>query len=311
MNELQVFNSEEFGQLRTTVVDGNPWFVGKDAAERLGYTNPQKAVRDHVDEEDKGVNKMETPSGEQQMVIINESGLYALIFSSKMPTAKKFKRWITSEVLPAIRKTGKFSTSKSQGKSFSEMVDEYWKMKEKENISIENVIECAKIMASCPPENRMETIAILRHCIPDIDRFVLLNEYNSIMGKSKPKGDGEVPAEETNFKPGSTTIPELQLEKMSEQRKNRAERCMAGCMKPFDTEKLNEVIAKSELDKKQIVMRVGCSDDTFYRWMKGETWPSTYYRVQLCSVLGVPEGHFNKPTAKKKKNKAAKKNLVG
>lgn len=108
MSELQVFNNAEFGSVRSLMVNGEPYFVAKDIAEILGYANPQKAVRDHVDEEDKGVNEMVTPGGKQSFVVINESGLYSLILSSKLPSAKRFKRWVTSEVLPAIRKHGVF-----------------------------------------------------------------------------------------------------------------------------------------------------------------------------------------------------------
>lgn len=109
MSELQVFNNAEFGSVRSLTVNGEPYFVAKDIAEILGYANPQKAVRDHVDDEDKGVNEMDTPGGKQSFVVINESGLYSLILSSKLPSAKRFKRWVTSEVLPAIRKHGVFA----------------------------------------------------------------------------------------------------------------------------------------------------------------------------------------------------------
>lgn len=106
MQDLQIFKNEEFGEIRGIRIGNEPWFVGKDIAETLGYTNPQKALRDHVDEEDKGVNKMDTPGGKQKIIFINESGLYSLIMSSKLPSTKKFKRWVTNEVLPSIRKTG-------------------------------------------------------------------------------------------------------------------------------------------------------------------------------------------------------------
>lgn len=109
MNELQVFNSAEFGSVRTTVINGEPMLAGKDIAEILGYTNPLKAVRDHVDDEDKGVNEMDTPGGRQEVVFINESGFYSLILRSQLPQAKKFKRWVTHEVLPAIRKHGMYA----------------------------------------------------------------------------------------------------------------------------------------------------------------------------------------------------------
>lgn len=110
MHELQIFNNEEFGQIRTVEIDGEIYFVGKDVTEILGYSNPRKAIIDHVDEEDKtdGVTIRDSIGREQNPVCINESGLYSLILSSKMPNAKKFKRWVTSEVLPTLRKTGSY-----------------------------------------------------------------------------------------------------------------------------------------------------------------------------------------------------------
>lgn len=110
MNDLTTFSNPEFGQLRTVEINGTPWLVGKDIAIALGYKNPQRAIRDHVDTEDQGVTKTVTPSGEQEMLIINESGLYSLILSSKMPKAKAFKHWVTSEVLPAIHKNGAYES---------------------------------------------------------------------------------------------------------------------------------------------------------------------------------------------------------
>lgn len=110
MFEVKAFENPVFGQVRTTTDEkGEPWFVGKDVATALGYSNTKDALARHVDPEDRGGSRITTPSGEQTMTIINESGLYSLIFSSKLPTAKDFKRWVTSEVLPAIRKTGSYS----------------------------------------------------------------------------------------------------------------------------------------------------------------------------------------------------------
>lgn len=111
-NEMQLFENAEFGKIRTLVLDGEPWFVGKDVALALGYGEGKSlanAVAKHVDKEDKGVTELMTPGGKQNMVIINESGLYALIFGSKLESAKRFKHWVTSEVLPAIRKTGTYN----------------------------------------------------------------------------------------------------------------------------------------------------------------------------------------------------------
>ena len=113
MNELMIFNIPEFGEIRTVEVNGEPWFVGKDVATALGYGEGKSlanAVANHVDEEDKGVTELMTPGGNQKMVIINESGLYSLVLSSKLPGAKRFKRWITSEVIPSIRKHGAYLT---------------------------------------------------------------------------------------------------------------------------------------------------------------------------------------------------------
>lgn len=112
-NQLQVFTNEKFGEVRTTKINGEPWFVGKDIAEKLGYKNPRDAVYKRVDTEDKGVCKMATPSGEQEMTIINESGMYSLILGSKLPQAKEFKRWVTSEVLPSLRRNGTYSIETS------------------------------------------------------------------------------------------------------------------------------------------------------------------------------------------------------
>lgn len=106
MNELQIFQNPDFGEVRTTVIDGEPWFVGKDVADILGYQNGSRDINRHVDEEDRQNYQNGTFESPRGMTIINESGLYSLVLSSKLPTAKKFKRWVTSEVLPAIRKTG-------------------------------------------------------------------------------------------------------------------------------------------------------------------------------------------------------------
>nr|DAW96137.1 MAG TPA: repressor domain protein [Bacteriophage sp.] len=112
MQELQIFNNPDFGEIRTLTIDDEAWFVGKDVAMVLGYSNPRKAMIDHVDEEDKtdGVTIRDSIGREQNPICINESGLYSLILTSKLESAKRFKRWVTSEVLPAIRKTGKYET---------------------------------------------------------------------------------------------------------------------------------------------------------------------------------------------------------
>lgn len=158
MNNLTIFENSTFGQIRTTTINDEPWFVGKDVAIALGYTNPRKVIREHVDNEDKKMGcQNDTPSesmGERNVppsikdslgrlqvpVWINESGLYSLIFSSKLPQAKQFKRWVTSEVLPTLRKTGQFSTKPR---------------------SMEEYMEIAKMVVKCPNKRLPILIEVL------------------------------------------------------------------------------------------------------------------------------------------------------
>ena len=111
-NEIQIFNNPEFGEVRVLEIEGEPWLVGKDVAEKLGYADSFGALKKHVDDEDKQNCQNDSFDSPRGMTIINESGLYALVLGSKLPTAKKFKRWVTSEVLPSIRKTGKYEIPK-------------------------------------------------------------------------------------------------------------------------------------------------------------------------------------------------------
>ena len=114
MNEITVFNNDEFGSIRTVTIENEPWFVGKDVAEVLGYQNGSRDINRHVDDEDKLTHQISAAGQNRNMTLINESGLYSLILSSKLPNAKKFKRWVTSEVLPSIRKTGSYGKPMSQ-----------------------------------------------------------------------------------------------------------------------------------------------------------------------------------------------------
>ena len=182
MNEVTVFENPEFGTIRTMIMDNEPWFVGKDVAERLGYANPQKAVRSHVDIEDRTVTDLFTVNG-TKAVLINESGLYSLILSSKLTSAKSFKRWITSDVLPAIRKTGKYS-------------------QHGQDLDVDTVIRCAELVCNCPKENKTEVMQILKKIMPDIE---ICDEYMQdssarnfdedgclidVLGRRQPPRDG-------------------------------------------------------------------------------------------------------------------------
>jgi len=147
-NKLQIFENAEFGQLRTVEINGEIWFVGKDVAEILGYTNSRKAIIDHVDEEDKGVTKCDTPSGVQEMVVINESGLYSLILTSKLPKAKEFKHWVTSEVLPTIRKHGAYMTTDFSNPATWRLLLDNWERDRAEKERLQEVVEIQNLQIS-------------------------------------------------------------------------------------------------------------------------------------------------------------------
>lgn len=120
MKDLKVFENPEFGKLTVTEKDNNPWLIGSEVARILGYSNPQKAIRDHVDDDDKLTERIVLAGQTREVIIINESGLYSLVLSSKLPTAKKFKRWVTGEVIPAIRKHGAYMTEDALKKAITE-----------------------------------------------------------------------------------------------------------------------------------------------------------------------------------------------
>lgn len=132
MNELKIFNSEEFGDIRTVTINEEPWFVGKDVAEALGYSKARNAISAHISDEDKKDAPIQgTLGGTQNMTIINESGLYALIFGSKLESAKRFKRWVTSEVLPAIRRTGTYGLPQTTDGKIALLAQGYTEMFQK------------------------------------------------------------------------------------------------------------------------------------------------------------------------------------
>lgn len=146
MNNLQIFDSPDFGQIRTIQQNGEPWFVGKDVADILGYQNGSRDVNRHVDEDDRQNYQNGTFESNRGLTIINESGLYSLILSSKMPKAKEFKRWVTSEVIPAIRKTGKYEAMAQAVPVDDEPATDFTQLEFDQRIRI------AAIIASCRRE---------------------------------------------------------------------------------------------------------------------------------------------------------------
>ena len=131
MNELHIFNSEEFGDIRTVTIDNEPWFVGKDVATALGYKNTADAIGKHIDTDDKLTSQIAIAGQRRDVVVINESGLYALILGSKLESAKRFKRWVTSEVLPAIRKTGSYQKTMTTAEQIQLLAQGNIELKEK------------------------------------------------------------------------------------------------------------------------------------------------------------------------------------
>lgn len=171
MNELKIFNNEEFGSVRSVMIDNEPWLVGKDVAVALGYENPQKAIRDHVFEEDKKMGERNvTPSiidnvgREQFPTFINESGVYALVFGSKLDSAKRFKHWVTSEVLPEIRKTGGYQMPQTYAEALRALAD---KAEEAERLQIEN--------------ERMKPKEVFADAVTASDNAILVREFAKMM----------------------------------------------------------------------------------------------------------------------------------
>lgn len=237
------------------MIDSEPWFVGKDVAIALGYTNPQKAVRDHVQEDDRGMNEMDTPSGRQTLVIINESGLYALIFGSKLESAKRFKHWVTSEVLPTLRRTGAYG--------MNENVEQTVTVTE---TSSDIYIEASKIVAGCIEGNRPYVLNILRHLIPDIGY-----EENPQISES-PKKITEVTVKEE-----MTTSKPQKTKRYFKQGVD------------IDTSKLLLEMGKQGLSIELLAQRANVSTATISSWIAGEHKPVIQNRINVCVALGKDE----------------------
>ena len=162
MNELQVFTNPEFGTVRTILIDDEPWAVGVDVATALGYNNPRKSLRDHVDKEDRMGERNVTPSITDSLgriqypTWINESGLYSLILSSKLPSAKRFKRWVTSEILPTLRKTGRYTTQIVEPEQRAITTDDY--------------LAAARVLASCRNERLPYVLPLLKQAGIDLSK---------------------------------------------------------------------------------------------------------------------------------------------
>lgn len=172
MNELQIFKSEEFGEIRTIEIDNEPWFVGKDIAAALGYAAERNAIASHVDDDDKLTHKIDASGQKREMTIINESGLYSLVLSSGLPNAKKFKRWITKEVIPSIRKNGGYLANQ-------------------ENMSPAEIVANALIVANNIIADKDKQIEEMQPKADYFDALVERNLLTSFRDTAKELGIGE------------------------------------------------------------------------------------------------------------------------
>lgn len=175
MNELQIFKNEEFGEIRTIEVNNQPWFVGKDVADILGYRNGSRDINNHVEEEDRLKYKIGTAGQLREQTLINESGLYSLILSSKLPKAKEFKRWVTSEVLPTIRKAGGYING-SEAMSDSEIMAKALLVAQK---TIEANKE--KINQLMSDNERMKPKALFADAVANSDGTILIGELAKLI----------------------------------------------------------------------------------------------------------------------------------
>ena len=176
MSDVQVFKHAIFGQLRTITINGAVWVVGKDTAQALGYKDTVSALKYHVDEEDKRGWQITTPGGGQQAIIINESGLYSLILSSKLPNAKRFKRWVTSEVLPSIRATGSYRASATLPEAVADPSPV-----ERRSLTVDDYLKAATVVASCRNERLPYVLGLLRKGgvdLPDVKPAEINDAYS-------------------------------------------------------------------------------------------------------------------------------------
>lgn len=184
-NNIQVFEYERLGKIRTLVINNEPYFAGKDVAEILGYSRPDHAIAKHVDSEDKLMYQIDTSGQNRIMYIINESGLYSLILSSKLPKAKQFKRWVTSEVLPAIRKTGGYVSNEDLFiNTYLPFADDNTKMLFRTTLSTINQLN-HKIEKDKPLVEFAEHVSASEDCISMNDMAKLANKNGIRIGRNK------------------------------------------------------------------------------------------------------------------------------
>lgn len=258
MDNLQIFNYGEI-PVRTVLLDGEPWWVLADVCRVLGIKNSRDVVN-RLDPDEKGVGQIDTPGGNQNMTIINESGLYKVILRSDKPEAREFSRWVTHEVLPAIRKTGHYGEAAPVEETTVALVNH------------ETLTKCASIMASCLEPNRSYVLNILRHIVPDIDQPATV----TVRVDEAPVEIPKLPA------------PEAAVVTTTKRMRKSPERPF------FNHLKLQQILKERHLKTVTVAERIGCSQEAVRGWMSGKYPPTNPNREKLCAALGVAPAYFDK-----------------
>lgn len=258
MNELQVFNYGDF-PVRTVLKDGDPWWVLGDVCRVLDLGSPHK-VAERLDPDEKGRNLIPTPGGNQNMAIISEPGLYKVILQSRKPEAKDFSRWVTHEVLPAIRKTGMYGEPAAQVEEATTTVS---------LVNHETILRAAAIMATCPDSTRY-VVNLLRNIDPNIDQTPTV----TVQVEDKPI---EIP---------KLSEPEAAVVKSTRTRKSRCEF--------FNYKKLQKIMKERRLYNTDLAQRISVDPSTVSTWRSGACPPNSSNRQKLCAALGVAPAYFDK-----------------
>ena len=189
-NEMQIFKNDEFGQVRTVVIENEPYFVGKDVADILGYQNGSRDINAHVDEEDRLKYQISTAGQLREQTIINESGVYSLVFGSKLPTAKKFKRWVTHEVLPSIRKTGSYGIPQTYAAALQLAADQARKIEQQNTQLLEQKPKVEFFDAVAESKDAIEIASVAKVLgVPGVGRnklFEFLRNHKILMRNNQP-----------------------------------------------------------------------------------------------------------------------------
>lgn len=291
MNEIQVFNNPEFGDIRTIIIENEPWWVGKDVAEALDYQKPSNAVARHVDSEDKKTEVVPYTQNREtvgKLTFINESGLYSLILSSKLPSAKKFKRWITSEVLPALRKTGRYE---ARGQAALEK---------------EDCLRAAETLSTCTAERLPYVAAVLRQAgfkIPEVPVLVptVLDRRGTISEEERDRMQYETLLQHPQLIPEypealkkhpdlADLMPKHSNKPAQLQRANPRD----GYSVWFNLRKLKRTMKEKGWNQMELSRQSGIDKRSIGRYLSGASRPGTVNRNILCDALEVKHGYFDK-----------------